>query len=101
MKRVSTPLLQETEKLLKENKMPKITEQGITYEIEYGNDNVRNVMLRHIEQLERQLAAERERADSAWQNTRIIEKARQEEMRKRDDAQALVEHLAKQIRGQL
>lgn len=64
--------------------MLKITEQGISYEIEYNNDNVRNVMLRRIEQLELQLAAERERADFAWQNTRIIEKARQEEMHKRD-----------------
>ena len=37
--------------------------------------------------LEQQLAAERERADYAWRNTNIIEKARQEEMAKRDAAE--------------
>jgi hypothetical protein len=35
--------------------------------------------------LEHQLAAEKERADYAWRNTNTIEKARQEEMAKRDD----------------
>lgn len=32
-----------------------------------------------------QLATERERADYAWRNTRTIEAARQEEMRRRDE----------------
>lgn len=41
-----------------------------------------------VEELTRQLAAERERADYAWRNTRTIEAARQEEMRKRDAAEA-------------
>jgi hypothetical protein len=36
---------------------------------------------------ERQLEAERERADYAWRNTRTIEAARQEEMRKRDEVE--------------
>lgn len=78
--------------------MLKITDAGgIEYEIEYSPyDQVRNVMLRHIEHLEQQLAAERERADFAWQSMRMIERV----MRKRDDAQALEEHLTKQIRGQ-
>jgi len=40
------------------------------------------------EELARQLAAEKERADYAWRNTRTIEAARQEEMRKRDAAEA-------------
>jgi hypothetical protein len=39
------------------------------------------------EDLKRQLAAEKERADYAWKNTRTIEAARQEEMRKRDAAE--------------
>jgi hypothetical protein len=43
--------------------------------------------------LERQLAAERERADYAWRNTRTIEAARQEEMRKRDVAEAALAEL--------
>lgn len=30
----------------------KITECGLDYDIEYGSDNVRNVLLRHIEFLE-------------------------------------------------
>ena len=42
------------------------------------------------EELERKLAQERERADYAWRNTRTIEAARQEEMRKRDAAEALL-----------
>lgn len=37
------------------------------------------------EELTRQLATERERADYAWRNTRTIEAARQEEMRRRDE----------------
>lgn len=37
------------------------------------------------EELTRQLTAERERADYAWKNTRTIEAARQEEMRRRDE----------------
>lgn len=37
--------------------------------------------------LERQLAAEKERADYAWKNARTIEAARQEEMSKRDAAE--------------
>lgn len=37
--------------------------------------------------LERQIDAEKERADYAWRNTNILEKARQEEMAKRDAAQ--------------
>lgn len=70
--------------------MLKLTDAcGTEYEIEYSaHDQVRNVMLRHIEHLEQQLAAERERADFAWQNTHVIEKARQEEMRKRDAAES-------------
>jgi ribosomal protein S27AE len=40
------------------------------------------------EYLARQLEAERERADYAWRNTRTIEAARAEEMRKRDAAEA-------------
>lgn len=39
------------------------------------------------EDLTRQLAAEKERADYAWRNTRTIEAARQEEMRRRDAAE--------------
>ena len=39
------------------------------------------------DELTRQLATERERADYAWRNTRTIEAARQEEMRKRDAAE--------------
>jgi hypothetical protein len=38
--------------------------------------------------LEKQLAIERERADYAWRNTRVIEAARQDEMRKRDAVEA-------------
>jgi chromosome segregation ATPase len=41
-----------------------------------------------VEELTRQLATERERADYAWRNARTIEAARQEEMRKRDAAEA-------------
>lgn len=41
-----------------------------------------------VEELTRQLQAERERADYAWRNTRTIEAARAEEMRKRDAAEA-------------
>ena len=41
-----------------------------------------------IKKLTRQLATERERADYAWRNTRTIEAARVEEMRKRDAAEA-------------
>lgn len=37
--------------------MLKITECGIDYEIVYSDDNVRNVMLRHIEQLQAQIDA--------------------------------------------
>jgi hypothetical protein len=44
-------------------------------------------------QLGRQLAAEKERADYAWKNTRTIEAARQEEMRKRDAAESEVAKL--------
>lgn len=40
------------------------------------------------DELTRQLATERERANYAWRNTRTIETARQEEMRKRDAAEA-------------
>ena len=38
-----------------------------------------------IERLQREFAAEKERADYAWRNTNTIEKARQEEMAKRDE----------------
>ena len=38
-------------------------------------------------ELEHQLAAVRERADYAWRNTNTIERARQEEMAKRDAAE--------------
>ena len=40
-----------------------------------------------LEELTRQLYAERERADYAWRNTRTVEAARQEEMRRRDAAE--------------
>lgn len=40
--------------------MLKITECGLDYEINYSNDNVRNVMLRHIEQLQRALRKARD-----------------------------------------
>ena len=40
--------------------------------------------------LQRELASEKERADYAWRNTNTIEKARQEEMAKRDALQAEV-----------
>lgn len=43
-----------------------------------------------LEELTRQLEAERERADYAWRNTRTIEAARQEEMRKRDAAETAI-----------
>lgn len=46
---------------------------------------------RRISELERQVAAEKERADYAWRNTNTIEKARQEETAKRD---ALTEQVA-------
>lgn len=58
----------------------------------------KQMMLRHIEHLEQQLVAERERADFAWQNTRIIEKARQEEMRLRDEERHRADVLAATIR---
>ena len=35
--------------------MLKITDNGLDYEINYGVDSVRDVMLRHIEQLQRAL----------------------------------------------
>ncbi len=41
-----------------------------------------------IEMLTRQLADEKERADQAWKNTAAIDKARMEEMRKRDAAES-------------
>ena len=41
-----------------------------------------------VEELTRQLAVEKERADYAWRNTRTIEAARAEEMRKSDAAEA-------------
>lgn len=47
------------------------------------------------EDLKRQLAAEKERADYAWRNTRTIEAARQEEMRRRDAAEAALAKLRK------
>ena len=45
--------------------MLKITECGIDYEIEYGNDNVRNVLIRHIEQLQ-------ERSDIHQESSRQV-----------------------------
>lgn len=45
------------------------------------------------DELTKQLAAERERADYAWRNTQAIEAARQEEMRKRDAAEAALKVL--------
>ena len=47
------------------------------------------------------LEAERERADYAWRNTRTIEAARQEEMRKRDAAEAEVMRLRAAIQQTL
>jgi len=47
-------------------------------------------MANEIERLQRELAAEKDRADYAWRNTNTIEKARQEEMAKRDALQAEV-----------
>lgn len=41
-----------------------------------------------VDELTRQLATEQERADYAWRNTRTIEAARAEEMRRRDAAEA-------------
>ena len=41
-----------------------------------------------VEDITRQLAVERERADYAWRNTRTVEAARQEEMLRRDAAEA-------------
>ena len=43
--------------------------------------------MNELEELTRQLYAERERADYAWRNTRTVEAARQEEMRRRDAAE--------------
>lgn len=48
-----------------------------------------------VEELTRQLATERERADYAWRNTRTVEEARQEEMRRRDAAEARLATLRK------
>lgn len=53
------------------------------------------------EELTRQLATERERADYAWRNTRTIEAARQEEMRRRDVAEAALANLRKLARAVL
>jgi hypothetical protein len=44
-----------------------------------------------IAELEAKLAAEKERADYAWRNTNTIEKARQEEMAKRDELLKAIE----------
>lgn len=44
-----------------------------------------------IEELERALAAEKERAEYALRNLDITERARQEEMRKRDELLAVLE----------
>ena len=51
-----------------------------------------------VEELTRQLAAERERADYSWRNTRTIEAARAEEMRKRDAAEAEIARLRTLLR---
>ena len=48
-----------------------------------------------LEELTRQLYAERERADYAWRNTRTVEAARQEEMRRRDAAETWLATLRK------
>ncbi len=48
-----------------------------------------------------ELEAERERADYAWRNTRTIEAARQEEMRKRDAAEAALETLRRLAKASL
>lgn len=53
----------------------------------YSHAEVR-ALREQISTLQTQLAAEKERADYAWRNTNIIEKARQEEMAKRDAAEA-------------
>ena len=51
-----------------------------------GGGGVRTMT--EVQELTRQLATERERADYAWRNARTIEAARQEEMRRRDAAEA-------------
>lgn len=53
-----------------------------------------------IARLQRIVAAERERADYVWRNTNTIEKARQEEMAKRDELIAALEAIAKAARDQ-
>ena len=46
-----------------------------------------------IKTLEALLTTEKERADYAWRNTNTIEKARQDEMAKRDELLAALEYL--------
>lgn len=45
-------------------------------------------------------ASERERADYAWRNTNTIEKARQEEMAKRDDLLTALEKIKGRVSGE-
>lgn len=52
-----------------------------------------------VEAMRADLARETERADYAWRNTRTIEAARQEEMRKRDTLLAALEVAERFMRG--
>lgn len=55
-----------------------------------GYEDGRKAAKERIKDLERMLAAEKERAEYALRNLNITEKARQEEMAKRDELLALV-----------
>lgn len=55
----------------------------------YSHTEVRNLR-QQIADLQTQLSAQIESADYAWRNANVIEKARQEEMAKRDELQAEV-----------
>lgn len=54
-----------------------------------------------VEELTRQLAKEQDRADYAWRNTRTVEAARQEEMRRRDAAEAGLARLSRLAQASL
>lgn len=61
------------------------------YAAQLGTESYeRRLCAEAIEELIAQTTAERERADYAWRNTNTVEKARQEEMTKRDALQAEV-----------
>jgi hypothetical protein len=67
-----------------------------TYAAQLGTESYeRRLCAEAIEDLIAQIAVEKERADYAWRNTRAIEKARKEEMSKRDELLAALKEVVR------